>query len=237
MWCFSQKKILECFFIQKSCFVWLFLQWQCDSGIILTKFSTKVMFVFIWTNLPSFWFQMKNLVWHVVLSSQTSSVLFHWKILLFVVALTVTLWFWHHLDRNQHKVDVFNLCLCCLSLGITWTNKFDTFLRFHESPKCCLAKKTCFVCWFQQWQCVFTSFSLNSAPFGCLFLLGLSDHFFHTSKQMWCVVFPSIFLTWFEMCYLAKCEDDVIRIVTEEPDYLELRFAWIQMWLVTFCMW
>jgi len=146
MWCFSPKKILECFFIQKSCFVWLFLQWQCDSGIILTKVSTKVMFVFIWTNLPSFWVQMKNLVWHVVLSSQTSSMLFHWKILLFVVALTVTLWLWCHLDRNQHKVDVFNICLCCLSLGITWTNKFDTFLRFHESSKCCLAKKKHVLC-------------------------------------------------------------------------------------------
>lgn len=102
------------------------------------------MFVFIWTNLSSFWVQMKKLVWHIVLSSQTSSMLFHWKILLFMVALTVTLWFWCHLDRNQHKVEIFNICLCCLSLGITWTNKFDTFLRFHESSKCCLAKKNMF---------------------------------------------------------------------------------------------
>ena len=75
------KKILTCFFIEKSCFVCLFLQWKCDIGITLTKVSTKEMFVFTWSNLPSFWVQMKHLVWHVSLPSQTCNTQFHWKIL------------------------------------------------------------------------------------------------------------------------------------------------------------
>jgi len=48
---------------------------------------------------------MKNVVWHVVLPSQTSNVMFHWKILFFV-ALKETLWFCHHLDENQCQVNV-----------------------------------------------------------------------------------------------------------------------------------
>jgi len=89
---FCPKKTVAWFFVEKSCFACLFLQWKhvfgitltkVGVGITLTKVSTKVMFVFTWSNLPSVSVQMNNLVWHIVFPLQTSDALFHWKILFF----------------------------------------------------------------------------------------------------------------------------------------------------------
>jgi len=111
------KKILTCFFIEKPCFLCLFLQWQCGVGITLTKVSPNAMLVFTWSNLLSFWFKWKMQCDKLFCHHKLLTWCFIEKSCFVVVALTETLWFWQHLDRNQHHVCVFkSLSL----LHVTW---------------------------------------------------------------------------------------------------------------------
>jgi len=126
----------------------------------------------------------------------------------FVVALADTLWFDIILVEISTKLMLLNLCLCSMSLGISRWKKIDMFLSSQKLLHCCFTKKSHSVCWFQQQQCVFASFLLNSPPILCLLSIGLSDqafvsmqankcnallslHFFnmllHWKKNMFCV--------------------------------------------------
>ena len=111
MCCFAPKRTWHAFSLKNHVLCGCF----CSHSVFLVSLwqkSAPRWCFFTWSKLPHFLVQMNNLVWHVVLPSQTSDMLFHWKVLFFVVTLTETEWFWHHLDRSQHKVDVFlNLSL------------------------------------------------------------------------------------------------------------------------------
>jgi len=62
-------------------------------------------------------------------------------------------WLWQRhcsfditLTEISAKLMFLNLCLCCLSVGFTSKNEFDTFLSTHKSSACCLDKKNHLLC-------------------------------------------------------------------------------------------
>lgn len=157
-------------------------------------------------------------MWHVVFSSQTSNVLFHWKLLFFCGGFGRHIVVGHHLGGNQHQVDAFE----SLSLfHVTWNlkmKKIDMFLSSQKLLHCRFTKKSHSVCWFQQQQCVFASFLLNSPPILCLLSIGLSDQAFASMQANKCnallsLHFFNMLLHWKKKHVLRDCisSDSVLQ--------------------------
>lgn len=132
--------LLQFFLINTNSKRWCVAVFQKDLGVFFHHkiiFSVLVFATTVWfwhhfdksqhqghvcfnlEQLAIFLFQKKNLAWHVVFPSQTSNVMFHWKLLFFVVALADTLWFDIILVEISTKLMRLNLCLCSMSLGIS----------------------------------------------------------------------------------------------------------------------